>query len=314
MSKGKAPPVPDYKGAAIEQGKLNKEAAQYEAGVNRPTEIDPYGQRTWKLREGADPNNPKPGDWVVETSLSAPQQQLLDLENANSLAYGQTAQDAIAHVNAQMGKDFDTSQLTAKSGIELPSSMDEFNSDRARLEKAIYDSQASRLDPRFEAQQNQLDAQMAAQGLDVGNRAYRLNQDALGRERTDAYGQASRDAIMGGEQMQSSRIANMLALISGQRQERQADMEEQAYLRQLPLNEANALRTGAQVSNPNFQAWNQASGYQAAPIYQATSDGFNAELARFNAREVRRNNTLNFVSGLAKAGASAATGGATGGA
>lgn len=304
MSKGKAPPVPDYKGAAIEQGKLNKEAAQYEAGVNRPTEIDPYGQRTWKLREGADPNNPKPGDWVVETSLAAPQQQLLDLENQNSLAYGQTAQDAITRVRDQLGKEFDTSQLAAKPQIQLPTSMEEFNSDRARLEKAIYDSQAARLDPRFEAQQEALNSQMAAQGLDVGNRAFRLNQGALGRERTDAYGQASRDAIIGGEQMQSSRIANMLALMGGQRQERQADFEEQAYLRQLPLNEANALRTGAQVSNPNFQAWNQASGYQAAPIYQATGDGFNAALARFNAKEAQRNNTLNFAGGLVEVGAS----------
>lgn len=304
MSKGKAPPVPDYKGAAIEQGKLNKEAAQYEAGVNRPTEIDPYGQRTWKLREGADPNNPKPGDWVVETSLAAPQQQLLDLENQNSLAYGQTAQDAITRVRDQLGTEFDTSQLAAKPQIQLPTSMEEFNSDRARLEKAIYDSQTARLDPRFEAQQEALNSQMAAQGLDVGNRAFRLNQGALGRERTDAYGQASREAIIGGEQMQSSRIANMLALMGGQRQERQADFEEQAYLRQLPLNEANALRTGAQVSNPNFQAWNQASGYQAAPIYQATGDGFNAALARFNAKEARRNNTLNFVSGMAEVGAS----------
>lgn len=304
MSKGKAPPVPDYKGAAIEQGKLNKEAAQYEAGVNRPTEIDPYGQRTWKLREGADPNNPKPGDWVVETSLAAPQQQLLDLENQNSLAYGQTAQDAITRVRDQLGKEFDTSQLAAKPQIQLPTSMEEFNSDRARLEKAIYDSQAARLDPRFEAQQEALNSQMAAQGLDVGNRAFRLNQGALGRERTDAYGQASRDAIIGGEQMQSSRIANMLALMGGQRQERQADFEEQAYLRQLPLNEANALRTGAQVSNPNFQAWNQASGYQAAPIYQATGDGFDAALARFNAKEAQRNNTLNFAGGLVEVGAS----------
>lgn len=309
MSKGKAPEAPDYKGAAIEQGKLNKEAAQYEAGVNRPTEIDPYGQRTWRLKEGADPNNPKPGDWVVETSLAAPQQQLLDLENQNSLAYGQTAQDAITRVRSQMGEDFDTSQLAAKSGIQLPSSTEEFNADRARLEKAIYDSQASRLDPRFEAQQQSLAAQMAAQGLDSGNRAYRLNQDALGRERTDAYGQAQRDAIMGGEQMQSSRIANMLSLISGQRQERQADFEEQAYLRQLPLNEANALRTGAQVSNPNFQAWNQASGYQAAPIYQATGDGFNSALNRFNAKEAQRNNTLNFVSKMTESGVRAATGG-----
>lgn len=304
MSKGKAPEAPDYKGAAIEQGKLNKEAAQYEAGVNRPTEVDPYGQRSWRLKEGADPNNPKPGDWVVETTLAAPQQALLDLENQNSLAYGQTAQDAITRVRDQLGKEFDTSQLAAKPQIQLPTSMEEFNSDRARLEKAIYDSQAARLDPRFEAQQEALNSQMAAQGLDVGNRAFRLNQGALGRERTDAYGQASRDAIIGGEQMQSSRIANMLALMGGQRQERQADFEEQAYLRQLPLNEANALRTGAQVSNPNFQAWNQASGYQTAPIYQATGDGFNSALARFNAKEAQRNNTLNFAGGLAEVGAS----------
>lgn len=36
--------------------------------------------------------------------------------------------------------------------------------------------------------------------------------------------------------------------------QRQQQMQEQAYLRSLPLNELNALRTGAQVNNPQFSA------------------------------------------------------------
>jgi hypothetical protein len=47
------------------------------------------------------------------------------------------------------------------------------------------------------------------------------------------------------QQAQSSQMAD---------QQRQQQLQEQAYLRSLPLNELNALRTGSQVTNPQFSA------------------------------------------------------------
>lgn len=51
-------------------------------------------------------------------------------------------------------------------------------------------------------------------------------------------------------------------------QSRQQAIQEQAYMRQLPLNELNALRTGAQVQNPQFQPY-QGANIGQTPIFQA---------------------------------------------
>jgi hypothetical protein len=51
-------------------------------------------------------------------------------------------------------------------------------------------------------------------------------------------------------------------------QSRQQQIQEQAYLRQLPLNEINALRTGNQTAAPSFSNY-YTSGATAAPIMDA---------------------------------------------
>lgn len=53
--------------------------------------------------------------------------------------------------------------------------------------------------------------------------------------------------------------------------QRQQEIQEQAYLRELPLNEYNALATGAQVTQPNFNVGtSQVGAPGASPIFAAT--------------------------------------------
>lgn len=52
-------------------------------------------------------------------------------------------------------------------------------------------------------------------------------------------------------------------------QNRQQAIEEQAYLRSLPLNEANALRSGGQVQGPQFSGYYTGGQAQAAPVFDA---------------------------------------------
>lgn len=52
-------------------------------------------------------------------------------------------------------------------------------------------------------------------------------------------------------------------------QARQQSIQEQAYLRSLPMNEINALRTGSQVTGPQFGSYYTGGSAGAAPIFDA---------------------------------------------
>jgi hypothetical protein len=52
-------------------------------------------------------------------------------------------------------------------------------------------------------------------------------------------------------------------------QARQQGIQEQSYLRSLPLNEINALRSGAQVSSPQFSSYYTGGQAQPAPVFDA---------------------------------------------
>jgi len=111
--------------------------------------------------------------------------------------------------------------LNYEGAPAMPTSDDDV---RSRIEQALYQRQTSRLDPRYQQTQSDLDSRLAAQGITQGSEAYNREQDNLARDRTDAYQQAMLAAITGGEQ----------AL----QQEFQRDLSA----RQQGVNEANNIR------------------------------------------------------------------------
>lgn len=60
-------------------------------------------------------------------------------------------------------------------------------------------------------------------------------------------------------QAQQQNFAQQIAAANAANSQRQQQLQEQSYLRSLPLNELNALRTGSQVVNPTFSATPQTS-------------------------------------------------------
>ncbi len=69
--------------------------------------------------------------------------------------------------------------------------------------------------------------------------------------------------------IRSQQLGEDITLQSSQATERDRAIQEALMLRQLPLNEINALRTGNQSTLPNFQQF-AGSNVQAAPIMDAT--------------------------------------------
>ena len=94
-----------------------------------------------------------------------------------------------------------------------------------------YQAQTSRLDPQWQDRESGLRTQLANQGLVAGGEAYDKEMRNFGQQRNDAYQQARLGAI--------STMPQTYQLASSTYNQ--------------PLNILNALRTGAQVQNPQFQ-------------------------------------------------------------
>ena len=282
----------------------------------------------------------------------------------------------------QAGSNFGNQLGTAMPGVErvgqlqayqgpqgaVPTSSDAY---RKQIQDALYSQQQSRLDPRFQQAQSDLDAKLAAQGITQGSEAYNREVGNLGRERTDAYQQAMNNAISGGEaavtgqygrdlagrQLQgtealnqfqtglASRGQDLSALdqyyqqaLAGRQQGaneyntalagalnaqtgqtgvaqlglqtaaaqpaiaqsysnlssgiRNQALSEQLQQRANALNELNALRSGAQVTNPQFGSTQSGTQVAAAPYAQSAYNSYNANQAQ--------NSSL--MSGLAQLG------------
>ena len=113
MGKSKAPPPPDYAAAAVAQGQANKDAAKFNAGANRVTQIAPQGSSTWTIRPGADLDNPQPGDYIQTTQLSPEQQSIYDQTAAIDNALLGTASRQLGRVDATFNSPLDLSSLPA---------------------------------------------------------------------------------------------------------------------------------------------------------------------------------------------------------
>lgn len=247
MSKPKAPPAPDYAGLAQQQGIENRDSAQFNTTINRANQYTPYGSLTWETRAGADPHNPMAGDWTQRMTLSPEQQALLDSQNRVSQNLANTAEAGLNRVGAAMATPFDMSRFGDPQVVADDAS-------RRRVEEALM----SRLQPQFDRDNQALRTRLAQSGITVGSQAWNDEMARADRGLTDARMQA----VMAGGQ-EESRQAQLSQML------RQAGIQEQAWMRQLPLNELNALRTGAQVQGPKFDNYYTGGNAAAAPVFDA---------------------------------------------
>lgn len=141
---------------------------------------------------------------------------------------------------------------------------------RQRVEEALL----SRLEPQYQQDEARLRNQLLSQGLEVGTPAYAAELDRLGRAQNDARMQA---VLAGGQeesrqtqlnaQLQQQGFNQGLAGSQFDNQTRQQMLAEMMYMRNLPINELNALRTGTQVTAPQFGSY-YTNNAQAAPVFE----------------------------------------------
>jgi len=248
-----APPPPDYAGAARETAAGNLDAARANIAANRVNQYTPYGSLEYNMAGEDKYGNPM---WSATQSLAPAQQQLLDYQNKASLGLGELTGKGLGYVSNMLDNPFDVSQLPS-TGIN-PS-------------QSYQDAYMQRLAPQLQQGRERLEQQLANQGIQLGSEAY----DRAMRNQA----QRENDLLLG---------ATTQGFGVGQ-QARQYALQEQAYLRNEPLNTLSAVRTGAQVQGPTFVNPAMQANTAGPDILGATQMGYNAQMGAANAQNAANN-------------------------
>jgi hypothetical protein len=261
-----APPAPDYASAAKETAAGNLDAARAATAANRVNQVTPYGNLDYTI-SGQDPyGNPT---WTATQSLAPAQQQLLDYQNKTSLGLGELTGKGLGYVNNMLDKPFDTSQLPTTG----------FNPSQS-----YQDAYMQRLQPQIAQGREALATQLANSGIPVGSEAYKRAMMTQGQKENDLLAAATTQGFGVGQQA------------------RQSALQEQAYLRNEPLNTLSAVRTGAQVQGPSFVNSAQQATTAGPDILGATQMGYNAQLGAANAQNAANNAMTSGLFSLGGAG------------
>lgn len=251
FGKSKPPPAPNYEAAAQATAQGNLEATRAATKANRVTQVTPYGALTWS-QTGDDPD----AGWAQTVTLDPRAQQALDQQLALNRKYGETANAGFDKVRGLFeSPGLDTSMLP-KRAIDVG--------------QTAQDAIMARLNPQFDRRQEQLETQLTNQGLIRGSEAWNNSMRDLNMARNDASSQA---ALQG---------------INLDQQNRSSALQEQAYMQDRPLNLINALRTGNQVNNPQFQQFAQQATTQGPNMLGAAQAQYGADVESYNAGQAQQ--------------------------
>ena len=274
----KAPKTPDYAGAATATAEGNKAAALATGALNRPTQITPTGSQTWSLKEGADPNNPQPGDWIATTSYSPEQQKLYEGQTSAQQGLVNTANVGVGGL-AGLGVGQGLGNTTPSFTGDVSKTADQFSADRQAISDALYANQTKYLGDQFARDDERLRSQLLSRGLTEGSAAYENALRDQQRTQNDAYGTAANNATSQSAQMQKLMQDALLNSASTQQNLYLQGLSGAATEQNQPLNQILALLGGGQVSQPNLQGYGQYGQYQGADLLGAANARYNSGLS-----------------------------------
>lgn len=305
---GKSPKAPDYKGAAIEQAKAEKELTTAQTYANRPTLTTPWGTQTWETGQGVDPaTGQKITTWASDIALSPQQQEALDSQMAVQTGRSQGAEallrNSLSGFGIKLGPDgqpisdptqIDYSGIKAGAGDGLDSSNFNFSLGPQGTDwrQKGQDAALAFQRPLQQERQAALESQLANMGLTRGseawNRESRNLQDQNARDNLQAFSAGQSESELQQRQaLASAGFSNDAALKAGSfnQQLRQQQIAELLSKRAQPLNELNALLTGQQVSTPQMPSFNSAGKSEAPQLLNAANSQYQANLDAFNAKQ-----------------------------
>jgi len=277
MSKGSAPAAPT--GTSVGGSSTGQISPSSLLGLQQQTaNIDtnsPLGSQTY----GYDPTT---GKYTQNVSLNPNAQQALTGVQQNQGGLAGAAGQQIGNGQLGAGITGGSYQGGLIGGVN-PVSMGDSSVQNA--EQNIFNQQAGLLQPTFGIQQQQLQAQLANQGLTPGSAAYNNAENLQAQQQNNAYVQAAGAATQQGIGLQSNLFGQNL---------QNAQLGNSALAQE--GNSALALNSGANPSLPQFQ------GYTAPNVLGTAQLGYNSALNQYNAQTGNYNSMLGGLFGLGNAG------------
>lgn len=306
------PPAPDPTVVANAQTQSNQQTAAYNQKLNMVNTYGPQGSVTYQADANA------PGGYSQTTALSPSQQGIYDAgTQAQAGALG-IANNQLGRVNTALGQTLDPGGVKTSydAGGQIQTGFDQggqlqygfspgqqvqghvgpqnLTGAYQAAADASYQQAASRLDPQWNLKQQQLQSQLANQGLSVNDDAYKSAMSQFGNAQNDAYNQAlygsqsaglNAENTIFGQGVQQGQFANAAAAQQYGQNQGQAAFNNstagQAY--QQNLGAAQFANTAqAQQNAQNAQAaqfGNQATGQQ----FQQTAYSQQLPINEFNA-------------------------------
>ena len=269
LGKSDPPPAPDYTGAANATAAGNLKAAQVAAQANRVNQVTPNGNLTYSTNMPNDPLNTA-AQWTATQTLSPQQQLIADQTNQLNLGLNKTANAGLDYANNVLSQPGVDQSKLASTGINPGQS--------------YQDAMMARLQPQIDRENQQSDASLANQGITQGSEAYKNAKTMLSQQHNDLLNNATTTG------MNMGLAAN------------QQGFNQSAYNQMQPINVINALRTGSQVSTPNYINPAQQQTTQGADLLGAAQSQYGAALGNTNAQNAQ---SSGLTSGLFSLGSAA---------
>ncbi len=310
LSSPDPPAAPDPYATAAAQGQMNKEAIETQAKYNRINENTPYGSLTYTGTPGGT-------DYTRNTTYNPRQQQLFNQqEDITNSIYG-LSQDQLQRLAPVLGSTIDMSQLpdpaSQISGDELPpmtvgAGDSDILASQNRLTDETFNNFMNRFQPQIEQSRQRTEQMLADRGYTTDQDAYRSATRDNEQNISDTIQNAATTALDKGMQygLQTSEFGNnarsnmlnqMLAMQQAQTGQRQGALQEQAYLRDIPINDINSLLRGASgPAQPNFTPQTPIQ-VPVTPIGDYINNNYAAQMAGYNA-QMQQPSFLDQVMGL----------------
>jgi len=337
----KQPPAPDPVAVAAAQTKSNIETANANAHLNRIDQYNPWGSQVYNETKNPDGTTKwsqtttlDPAQQKLLDSSNRISQSMSDLGESQLGRVGDSMSQQLTYdrlpnqVNSvSYGKIQDDVNM---AGVPKLIGGADLTKDLQTQRDALYKQQSAFMDPQWKQDQGDLENKLVQQGVMQNSDAWNRAIGDFSRNKEFAYNNARQSAITGGGAEQSrlfgiglasNQNAYSQALNNAQfhntaqaqgfgqamsnanltNQGRSQGINEANYLRQQPLNELNALRTGSQVTAPQF-GQTQQTNQAGTDVSGITQQGYQNSLNPYNA-QIAQNNAM--TSGLFGLGAAA---------
>lgn len=265
------PAAPDPVATAAAQGAANKETAIAQGNLNAINQVTPYGNLTWTNTGTNSDGTPQR---TVTQTLSPQQQAILDESQKAALTYGQTGNALLDSVKTMLGTPVDLSTLGAAPVVN----------DNYRQQ--MRDALVQRAQPMYDRQRQQIETQLANQGIAPGSQAW---NDAF-----QPYYAGLNDFGVAAD----LNAGNLAAQYYGAQQTARQNQINEKYLpRNQELNTLAALLSGSQVTAPQFVNTPQ-TAVAPTDVIGAQGQALGVGMNNYNQQMAQQNAMMGGLAGL----------------